>query len=310
MVKLTARQKEKLVTHSKRHTTTHVNKMASLMRKGSSFSDAHKKVTRNEVKSKQKQKQTQIQRVVINLGSQKGGKGGGTRKPRATTQGGSSQVLAEFASMAPPAPPLNTFTPTPFAQPQATPMRAAVPTSTPVTLPVPTFARPPSVRTESLRGPAPLETPVLGRAKSLEEEYGEVAKATKAFEERQAALAANPPPEVANVMEAIASAEARAAPPPPPAEAAEAAEPAKPRRGRPAGKKDSKPRRKVARAMDAQKMMTPVEAQAVPTFDEDPAGFDVTPQMRIQPETLKMRDALIADPQGFPAFPFVGDVAM
>ena len=301
MVKLTARQKEKLVTHSKRHTTTHVNKMASLMRKGSSFSDAHKKVTRNEVKSKQKQKQTQIQRVVINLGSQKGGKGGGTRKPRATTQGGSSQVLAEFASMAPPAPPLNTFTPTPFAQPQATPMRAAVPTSTPVTLPVPTFARPPSVRTESLRGPAPLETPVLGRAKSLEEEYGEVAKATKAFEERQAALAANPPTEVANVMEAIASAEARAAPPPPPAE------PAQKKRGVAKGTKRG-PYKKAAQAM-GQKMMTPVEAEAV-AFDEDPAGFDVTAQMRIQPETQKMRDALISDPQGYPAFPFVGEAAM
>ena len=329
MVRLTARQKEKLITHSKKHTTTHINAMASLMRKGSTFGEAHKKVTRNEAKSKQKQKQTQIQRVVINLGGGGKSKRSGQRAaPRATTQGGSSQVLAEFSTMLPPpqsaAPPMNSFpqfTPPPtLTQPRPAPVTVrppAVPVSKPVTLPTPTFVRPPSVKTQSLVGPAPLETPVLGpapsappvlgRVKSVEENYREaILAATEAFERdvetekkaRDAAREANPPPEVANVMAAVAAAEAapsgRAPTPEPPA--------AKKKRGVAKGTKRGPYKKPVTAAM----MGTPVMAEAVPVAprDLDPAGEDVRASMfipqsaRAEGARRKMAEAAPSDPYG------------
>ena len=324
MVKLTASQKEKLIIHSKKHTPTHVKQMASLMRKGSTFSEAHKKVTRSESKSKQKQRQTQIQRVVINLGRQQGAKSRRrSTPPRATTQGGSTQVLAEFNSMSPPAQqpaqqnPFTQFTPPQFVQPIA--QRTAVEVSKPVTLPIPTFVRPPSVKTESIVGPAPLETPVLQRKKSVEENYREaVIAATEAFEAEQekkkkardAAREANPPPEVANVMAAISAAESsapmsRAPPPAPPID-----EPARKKRGVAKGTKRG-PYKKPA---TAEMMSTPVMAEAVPFTSIDPAGEDVRASMRI-PQTsrgeglaMKMRgEAAPIDPYG--QLTFVGQDA-
>ena len=282
MAKLTARQKEKLITHSKRHSTTHVNAMASLMRKGRTFSEAHKKVTRNEAKSKQKQKQTQIQRVVINLGGQ--GKSKRPRRaPRATTQAGSSQVLAEFSTMLPPPPAMpaqNSFPqftpPQPLASTQ--PVRAAVPVSKPVTLPTPTFVRPPSVKTQSIVGPAPLETPPLVRTKSLEEQFGDLTAATQRPEVQEA---------LAAVEEALAASESVRPPPPAPP-----TEPAQKKRGVAKGTKRG-PYKKAAQAM-GERMMTPVMAEAVSQpFNFDPAGEDVRASMRIRPsrEALKMMGA-------------------
>lgn len=98
MASLTEAQKKRLKAHSKSQTATHMKKMATLMRAGKSFSDAHKQASA-PVKQKQKQSQKQTQKVVVNIGTMPRRRGRKPRaKPRATSyQQDSSRVLAQFA---------------------------------------------------------------------------------------------------------------------------------------------------------------------------------------------------------------------
>ena len=94
MAPLTAAQKKRLKAHSKSQTPTHMKAMASLMKAGKSFSEAHVEVS----KKSQKQKQSQSQKVIINLAPSKRG----TTKRRAiprplSYQQHSARVLAQFA---------------------------------------------------------------------------------------------------------------------------------------------------------------------------------------------------------------------
>ncbi len=108
MVALTDAQKKRLKAHSKTQTIAHIKKMASLMRGGKSFSEAHTSAKKSDA-PKQKQKQTQSQKVVVNIGRDVNKSKRKRRKPRESTRGGSSRVLGQFVPLPPygmfPAPP-------------------------------------------------------------------------------------------------------------------------------------------------------------------------------------------------------------
>ena len=108
MVALTDAQKKRLKAHSKTQTIAHIKKMASLMRGGKSFSEAHTSAKKSDA-PKQKQKQTQSQKVVVNIGRDVNKSNRKRRKPRESTRGGSSRVLGQFVPLPPygmfPAPP-------------------------------------------------------------------------------------------------------------------------------------------------------------------------------------------------------------
>tara|TARA_R100000541_G_scaffold34127_3_gene42598 strand:+ start:303 stop:1307 length:1005 start_codon:yes stop_codon:yes gene_type:complete len=108
MVALTEAQKKRLKAHSKTQSVAHMKKMASLMRAGKSFSEAHSSATKSDA-PKQKQKQSQSQRVTINVGRDVIKSKRKRRKPRESTRGGSSRVLGQFVPLPPygmlPAPP-------------------------------------------------------------------------------------------------------------------------------------------------------------------------------------------------------------
>ena len=93
MAPLTAAQKKRLKAHSKSQTPTHMKAMASLMKAGKSFSEAHVQVSNKS----QKQKQSQSQKVIINLAPTKRGPKKARAIPRPLSyQQHSSRVLAQF----------------------------------------------------------------------------------------------------------------------------------------------------------------------------------------------------------------------
>ena len=125
MAALTEAQKKRLKAHSKSQTATHMKEMATLMRAGKSFSEAHATASKKSVK--QKQKQSQSQKVVVNIGTIPRRRG---RKPRAkprplSYQQDTARVLAQFAQ---PIGMPQSFNPTPtiYKNPPPQPFRPEV----------------------------------------------------------------------------------------------------------------------------------------------------------------------------------------
>lgn len=116
MVKLTAAQKKKLKVHAINQTASHMKTMIALMKKGETFSEAHKEASKG--KQKQKQKQTQSQKVVINLASPKRR----TTKPRTSATPNTARVLSQFVQPQQVLPDYRTMiNPAPIPMPFATP---------------------------------------------------------------------------------------------------------------------------------------------------------------------------------------------
>ena len=179
MVALTEAQKKRLRAHSKTQSVAHIKKMASLMRAGKSFSEAHSSARKSDA-PKQKQKQRQSQKVVVNIGRDVVKTKRKRRKPRESTRGGSSRVLGQFFPLPPygfplPPPPnasaSNTIVPRPTMNPFSQPEQVSSSTTNN------TFAaRPPAAQTttqitgRSDIAPPPL-VPVEAEVPSLERFY-------------------------------------------------------------------------------------------------------------------------------------------
>ena len=156
MAALTEAQKKRLKAHSKSQTATHMKAMATLMRAGKSFSEAHATASKKSVK--QKQKQSQSQKVVVNIGTIPRRRG---RKPRAkprplSYQQDTARVLAQFAQ---PIGMPQSFNPTPtiYKNPTPQPFRPEVSQAAPPQLNRPSLAEELELA-RPIKPPAPLSS--------------------------------------------------------------------------------------------------------------------------------------------------------